>query len=56
VKLKRQNSELLRELFRLSALGMELALSICIGLAIGVFVDRKFHSSPWGLLAFLSLG
>jgi len=56
VRLDRETGGLIRELLRLSAIGMELALSIVIGLGIGLFVDKKLHTSPWGMMAFLSLG
>jgi ATP synthase protein I len=33
-----------------------VALSIVIGLAVGVYLDRRFETSPWCLLIFLVLG
>ena len=33
-----------------------MALSIFIGLAIGVYLDRKFDTSPWLTLIFIGLG
>ena len=55
MRLDKETSRILRDLVRLSAVGMELAISIVIGLGIGLFIDKKLHSSPWGMLAFLSL-
>ena len=54
MRLDREKSELIRELFRLSAVGLELVISILIGLGLGLLVDKKLHSSPWGMMAFLS--
>ncbi len=40
-----------------SSLGLSVALSIVIGLAIGVYLDTKvFDTSPWLTLLFLGLG
>lgn len=39
-----------------ASLGLSVALSIFIGLGIGVYLDRKFDSSPWLTLIFLGLG
>jgi len=33
-----------------------VALAIFIGLGIGVWLDRKFDTSPWLTLTFLVLG
>ena len=33
-----------------------MALSIVIGLAIGVYLDRKLGTSPWLTLIFIVLG
>ena len=54
MRLDKETSRILKDLVRLSAVGMELAVSIVIGLGIGLFIDKKLHSSPWGMLAFLS--
>ena len=47
---------MIRELAYYSSLGFSIALAIFIGLAIGVYLDRKFDSSPWLTLIFLGLG
>ncbi len=54
--MKRETRRWIRELAYYSSLGFQIALSIFIGLAIGVFLDRRFHSSPWLTLIFLGLG
>ncbi len=46
----------MRELAYYSSLGFSVALSIFIGLGIGVWLDRKFDTSPWLTLIFLGLG
>ncbi len=39
-----------------SSLGISVALAIFIGLGIGVWLDRKFDTSPWLTLIFLGMG
>jgi ATP synthase protein I len=47
----------LRELAFFSSLGLSISLSIFIGLAIGVWLDRWiFGTTPWLTLLFLGLG
>ncbi len=54
--MKRETRRTIRELGYYSSLGFSIALAIFIGLAIGVYLDRKFDSSPWLTLIFLGLG
>jgi ATP synthase protein I len=54
--MKRETRRAWRELAYYSSLGFSVALSIVIGLVAGVYVDRQFDSSPWGLLICLVLG
>ena len=54
--MKRETRRSLRELAFYSSLGFSVALSIFIGLAVGVYLDRKFDTSPWLMLIFLGLG
>jgi len=54
--MKRETRRTIRELAYYSSLGFSIALSIVIGLAIGVYLDRRFDSSPWLTLIFLGLG
>jgi len=55
--MKRETLRYLRELAYYSSLGFQVALSIFIGLAIGIFLDRRvFHTTPWLTLVFLALG
>jgi len=46
----------IRELAYFSSLGLSVALSIFIGLGIGVWLDGKFDTSPWLTLIFLGFG
>ena len=46
----------MRELAYYSSLGLSVALSIFIGLAVGVYLDRRFDTTPWCTLIFLGLG
>ena len=55
--MKRETRRHLRELAYFSSLGISVALSIVIGLAIGVYLDRKvFHTTPWFTFIGLGLG
>ncbi len=45
-----------RDLAFYSSLGFSVALSIFIGLGLGLFLDGKFGTSPWLMLIFLGLG
>lgn len=46
----------MRELAYYGSIGLSIALSIFIGLGIGVWLDRRFDTSPWLTLIFLGLG
>jgi ATP synthase protein I len=54
--MKRETRRYFRELAYFSSLGISVALSIVIGLAIGVFLDRKFETTPWLTLIGIGLG
>ncbi|RPH51636.1 MAG: AtpZ/AtpI family protein [Desulfobacteraceae bacterium] len=54
--MKRETRRYIRELAYYSSLGFQVALSIFIGLAIGVYLDRRFDLYPWLTLVFLGLG
>lgn len=54
--MKRETRRYFRELAYFSSLGISVALSIFIGLAIGVYLDRKFDTTPWLTLIGLGLG
>lgn len=44
------------ELLRYSSLGLEMGVAIAIGLVIGIYLDRRFGSSPWLTIIFFLLG
>ncbi|MEZ4528205.1 MAG: AtpZ/AtpI family protein [Desulfobacterales bacterium] len=54
--MKKQDVRHLKELAYYSSIGLSVALSIFIGLGIGVFLDRRYESNPWCTLIFLGLG
>ena len=45
-----------RELIGLSTLGLTLVFSTFIGLAIGIALDKLFHTRPYLTIVFLVLG
>ena len=54
--MKKETKKLFKELWYYSSLSFSIALSIVIGLAIGVWIDRRFGTSPWFTLIFLGFG
>ena len=54
--MKKETRKSIRELAFYSSLGFSVSLSIFIGLGIGVYLDRRFDTSPWLTLVFLGLG
>ena len=45
-----------RDLAFYSSIGLTVALSIFIGLGIGVWLDRRWGTAPWLTMIFLGLG
>jgi F0F1-type ATP synthase assembly protein I len=41
---------------KFASTGLELAAGICLGVAIGYWIDEKHNSSPWGVLIGFFLG
>ena len=57
ISMKRETRRAIKELAYFSSIGLSVALSIFIGLAIGVYLDRRvFNTTPWFTLIFLGLG
>jgi len=55
--MNKETRRFLREIAYHGSIGMSVALSIVIGLAVGVFLDnRVFHTAPVLTLVFLGLG
>jgi ATP synthase protein I len=53
---KRETRRYIKELVCFSSIGLSVALAIFIGLAIGVYLDRRFATTPWLTLLFLGFG
>ncbi len=53
---EKKRSQLFREVGKYAALGLEMALSVIIGLVIGAFLDKRLKTGPWLTLLFLVLG
>ena len=45
-----------RELGKYSALGLEMALSVVIGMGIGYYLDRWLGTGPWLMIVWIGLG
>jgi len=56
VAMKKETLRSLKEMAYFSSIGLAVALSIFIGLAIGVYLDRRFDTTPWLTLIGLGLG
>jgi ATP synthase protein I len=53
---KRKEPSMLDALSLASGIGIQFAASVLVGLGLGWFLDRVFHTSPWLLLAGIILG
>ena len=51
-----QENRPFRQYLRYSTIGIEMGLSVIIGLLVGKFLDDFFGTDPWLLLTFLLLG
>jgi ATP synthase protein I len=54
--MEKETKRWLRELAYYSSLGLSVALATFIGLAVGIYLDRRFGTTPWCTLIFLVLG
>jgi ATP synthase protein I len=54
--MKRETRRYIKELAYFSTIGLSVALAIFIGLALGVYLDGRFGTSPWLTIIFLLLG
>ena len=45
-----------RELGKYSALGLEMALSVVIGLGIGYYLDKWLGTAPWLMVLWIGFG
>jgi ATP synthase protein I len=54
--MKQEDRKYYKQLALASTIGLQVAFSIFIGLAIGVWLDKKFGTFPWLALLFLIFG
>ncbi|MCG6911737.1 MAG: AtpZ/AtpI family protein [Deltaproteobacteria bacterium] len=54
--MKEDTKRSIRELAYFSSIGLAVALSIFIGLAFGLWLDRKFGTAPWLMFVGLFMG
>jgi ATP synthase protein I len=54
--LKKRDWRYIKDLAYFSSLGLQVALSIFIGYAIGRYLDGRFDSTPWLTGIFFILG
>jgi len=54
--MEKETKGLIRQLGKVSIIGIEMVVSTFVGLAIGLFLDGKFGTSPWLTLIFLLFG
>jgi len=54
--MQEDRKKLYKRFMRYSAVGLEMGFSVAIGVAIGYYLDRYFHTGPWLTLIFLILG
>ncbi len=48
--------EIFRLLHKFSAVGIEMGLSVVIGLLMGFYLDRYFKTQPWLTILFIIFG
>jgi ATP synthase protein I len=53
---KQDRKAFFRELGKYSALGLEMAISVVIGMAIGYYLDKWLGTSPWLTILWIGLG
>ncbi len=54
--MKEEDKGLLKTIAMLSTLGLTMVFATFIGLAAGVYLDKKFNTSPWLMILFLLIG
>jgi ATP synthase protein I len=54
--MKKETGKTIRELGYFASLGMSVALSIFIGLGVGLWLDKKFDTNPVLMFVGLLLG
>ena len=51
-----KEQSLTRQFYRMSGVGLEFAIAICLCGGVGYWLDRTFNTLPWLLLAGLAVG
>jgi ATP synthase protein I len=41
---------------KVASVGLEVAVGVGLGVAVGYWIDKKFNSSPWGMLIGSAIG
>lgn len=54
--MNKELAEIFRELTYYSSLGLQVAISILLGVGFGVFLDKVFGTAPILMLIFLGFG
>lgn len=54
--MEKETRRYIKELGYFSTVGLSVALAIFIGLAIGLWLDKKFGTHPWLMILFLIFG
>lgn len=54
--MNKELAEMLRELSYYSTLGLQVAISILVGVGFGIFLDKIFGTAPILMLIFLGFG
>jgi ATP synthase protein I len=53
---RQDRKALFRELGRYSALGLEMAISVVVGLGIGYYLDKWLGTAPWMMILWIAFG
>lgn len=56
MSLTKDKKEVFRSLISYSSLGLEMGLSVAIGIGIGYFLDSYFKTSPYLTIIFMLFG
>jgi ATP synthase protein I len=54
--MEEDKKKLYRQAARYSSVGLEMGISVALGVAIGYYLDRYFSTQPWLMIVFLILG
>jgi len=54
--MEKQTKGIFGQLAKVSIIGIEMVVSTFVGLAIGIFLDKRFQTEPWLTIAFLIFG